>query len=57
VVSTVRSLLGSGRQGQATINLFQKHQPCWEQQYIVYRNGIASIKVKFCFIKISFVKN
>jgi len=43
----VRPLLGSGRHGQATINLFQKHPHCWEQQYIVYRNGIASVKVKF----------
>jgi hypothetical protein len=51
-------LLGSGRQGQETINLFQKHPLCWEQQYIVYRNGFASVKVIFCvLLEFPFVKN
>ena len=31
-------------------NLFQKHLLCWEQKYIVYRNGIASVKVTFCVL-------
>jgi len=46
----VRPLFGSGRHGKATINLFQKHPLCWKQHYIVYRNGIASVKVKFCVL-------
>jgi len=49
MVSTVRSLLGSGRHGQATLYLFQKHL-FLEYEYMVYRNGIASVKVKFCVL-------
>jgi hypothetical protein len=46
VVTTVLSLLGSDRRGQATLYLFQKHILNWET-YIVYRSGIASVKVNF----------
>ena len=35
VFSTVRSLLGSGRHGQAKLYPFQKHTLYWEEQYIV----------------------
>ena len=58
VVSMVRSLLGSGRHGQATIYLFQKHPLYLGQQYIVYSNGIGSVKVTFCvLLEFPFVKN
>jgi hypothetical protein len=57
LVGMVRPLLGSGRHGQATLYLFQKYLLCWEYQYIVYRNGIASVKVIFCVLsEFSFVK-
>jgi hypothetical protein len=38
VVSTVRSLLGSGRHGKAVLYLFQKHLLYWELENIFYRN-------------------
>jgi hypothetical protein len=57
MVNTVLSLLGSGRHGQATLYPFQKHLRSWEK-YIVYFNGIVSVKVKFCAVLESiFVKN
>ena len=38
--------------------LFQKHLLCRWWVYIVYRNGIASVKVKFCvLLEFRFVKN
>jgi len=38
--------------------LFQKQILCQEQEYIVYRNGIASVIVKFCvLLDFPFVKN
>ena len=39
-----------GLADQETLYLFQKHPLCWEQQYIVYRNGIASVELKFCVL-------
>jgi hypothetical protein len=58
VVSIVQSLLGSGQHGQAMFYLFQKQILCQEQEYIVYRNGIASVIVKFCvLLDFPFVKN
>jgi hypothetical protein len=36
VVGTVRLLLGSSRNGQAMLYLFQKLLPCWK--YVVYRS-------------------
>jgi len=53
---SVRS--GSGRHGQATTYLFQKHPLYLGQQYIVYSNGIGSVKVIFCvLLEFPFVKN
>ena len=58
VVSTVRSLVGSGRHGQATLYLVLKHTLFCEYGYIVYRIGIAFVKVKFCvLLEFPFVKN
>jgi len=58
VVGTDRSLLGSGRHGQATLYLFQKHILCWESEYIVCHNGIASVQINF-FVLLEFplIKN
>jgi len=53
-VSTVRSLLVASRHGQATIYLFQKCLLCWEWEYIVCHNGIASVKVK-CSVLLVFL--
>jgi len=35
VFSTVRSQLGSGRHGKATLHLFQKHLLCWDYEYSI----------------------
>jgi len=51
-------LIGSGWHGQATLYLFQKHLLCWVYEYIVYHNGIAFVKVKFCvLLEFPFLKN
>ena len=47
VGGTVRPLLGSNRHGQAMLYLFQKHMFCWGYEYIVCRNEITYVKVKF----------
>jgi len=58
VVSLVQSLHVASRHGQATIYLFQKHLLYWECEYIVCRNGNASVKVKCCVLLVfSFFKN
>jgi len=38
--------------------LLQKRLLCWDYECIVYLNGIASVKVKFCAsLEFPFVKN
>jgi hypothetical protein len=57
VVSTIQSVLGSGRHGQAMLPLFQI-STLLVKKYIVYCKGIASVKVKFCVLsQFSFVIN
>ena len=48
VVGTVWPLLGSHRNRQATLHLFQKYLLCWQHEYIVSRNKITCVKVTFC---------
>jgi len=59
VIGTVRTLRGPGRHGQAMLYLFQKHLLCWGGwEYIVYCNGIAAVRVKFCVVlEFRIVKN
>jgi len=53
-----RSLLRLDQHGQATLYLLQKHPVHWEQDYIIQRSGIASVKVKLCvLLDFPFVKN
>jgi hypothetical protein len=58
VDSRVPSMVGVGRHSQATLYLLQKHLLCWQLEYTVYRNGIASVKVKFwVLLEFPFAKN
>jgi len=57
-VGTVRSLLGSGRHGQETLYLFQKHIPCCEWEYIVTME-LLLFRLIFFFVLLEypFIKN
>ena len=48
VVRTTRPLLGSHRNGQTTLYLFQKYLLSLEHEYIVSSNKIDPVEVTFC---------
>jgi hypothetical protein len=55
VVGTVRPLLGSRRNGQAMLYLFQKCFPCW--QYVAYRSVTLRHFIHWLSFTLLFVRN
>ena len=54
VVGTVRPLLGSRRNGQATLQLFQKRLPYWK--YVVYRSAMLDNVIYLLSFPLLFVR-